>query len=178
LDDPRKFWNLVDSMKLEARVRLVGFPEAAHWQGRLLRISESVDPRRDTVGLVVQVDKPYDNVIPGERPPLLKGMFASVTFHAPARSLLVIPRKAVHEGRVYVAGDDNRLRIRPVDILYRQGEFVVLKGGLKEGERIVISDVIPVIEGLPLKPLPDEEWVRAFMAAAAGDEKAIREIRK
>ncbi|WP_456404535.1 efflux RND transporter periplasmic adaptor subunit [Thiolapillus sp.] len=178
LDDPQKFWNLVGAMKLEARVRLVGFPEAAYWQGKLLRISESVDPRRDTVGLVVQVDKPYDNVIPGERPPLLKGMFAAVSFYAPARSLLVIPRKAVHEGRVYVVRPDDRLEIRPVDILYRQGEFVVLKGGLEEGERIVISDVIPVIDGLPLKPLPDDAWVRAFVAAAAGDEKATREIEK
>ena len=178
LDDPQTFWNLVDSMKLEARVRLVGFPEAAHWQGKLLRISESVDPRRDTVGLVVRVDRPYANVIPGERPPLLRGMFAAVSFYAPARSLLVIPRKAVHEGRVYVARPDNRLEIRPVDILYRQGEFVVLKGGLKKGEKIVISDVIPVIDGLPLKPLPDEAWVRAFVAAAAGDEKATREIEK
>ena len=176
LDDPRKFWKLVGTMKLEARVRLVGFPEAAHWQGKLLRISESVDPRRDTVGLVVQVDNPYENVIPGERPPLLKGMFAAVSFYAPPRALMVIPRKAVHEGRVYVAGPDDRLEIRPVDILYRQGEFVVLKGGLEEGEKIIISDVIPVIDGLPLKPLLDEAWVRAFVAAAAGDEKAAREI--
>ncbi|WP_419613209.1 HlyD family secretion protein, partial [Thiolapillus sp.] len=59
LNEQGKFWNLVSNMKLEARVRLVGFPEAAHWQGKLLRISESIDPRRDTVGLVVQVDKPY-----------------------------------------------------------------------------------------------------------------------
>jgi RND family efflux transporter MFP subunit len=176
LNDPEKFWSMLGSMKLEARVRLVGFPEAAHWQGKLLRISESVDPRRDTVGLVVQVDNPYAQVIPGERPPLLKGMFASVSFYAPARSMIVVPRKAVHEDRVYVVDAGQRLEIRPVDILYRQGEFVVLRGGLQEGEQIIISDVIPVIQGLPLKPLPDEEYVRTFVAAAAGDEKATREI--
>ncbi len=178
LNQPENLWNVLDTVNLEARVRLVGFPEAAHWQGKLLRISESIDPQRDTVGLVVQVDKPYAQVIPGERPPLLKGMFAAVSFYAPERPMLVIPRKAVHQGRVYVARGDNRLEIRSVGILYRQGEFVVVKQGLEEGESIVVSDVIPVIEGLPLKPVPAREFVRKFVAAAAGDESALRGMEK
>ncbi|WP_419610274.1 efflux RND transporter periplasmic adaptor subunit [Thiolapillus sp.] len=178
LNEQGKFWNLVSNMKLEARVRLVGFPEAAHWQGKLLRISESIDPRRDTVGLVVQVDKPYADVIPGERPPLLKGMFTTVSFFAPAQPMLVVPRKAVHQGRVYVARPDKRLEIRQIETLYRQGEFVVVKGGLETGENIIVSAVIPVIEGLPLKPRLASEYVRKFAAAAMGDEAAMRRIEK
>ncbi|WP_419591666.1 efflux RND transporter periplasmic adaptor subunit [Thiolapillus sp.] len=178
LNEQGKFWNLVSNMKLEARVRLVGFPEAAHWQGKLLRISESIDPRRDTVGLVVQVDKPYADVIPGERPPLLKGMFTAVSFFAPAQPMLVVPRKAVHQGRVYVARPDKRLEIRQIETLYRQGEFVVVKGGLETGENIIVSAVIPVIEGLPLKPRLASEYVRKFAAAAMGDEAAMRRIEK
>jgi RND family efflux transporter MFP subunit len=170
LDTPENFWSMLGSMNLEARVKLVGFPEAAHWQGKLLRISESVDPRRDTVGLVVQVSDPYSQVIPGERPPLLKGMFAEVSFFAPAKPMLVIPRKAIHEGRVYVVKKNRQLEIRPVDILYRQGDFVVLKKGIAEGESVIISDVIPVIEGMPLKPVPAKSWVNAFIAAASGKE--------
>ncbi|WP_296802631.1 HlyD family efflux transporter periplasmic adaptor subunit [Thiolapillus sp.] len=178
LNEQGKFWNLVSNMKLEARVRLVGFPEAAHWQGKLLRISESIDPRRDTVGLVVQVDKPYADVIPGERPPLLKGMFTAVSFFAPAQPMLVVPRKAVHQGRVYVARPDKWLEIRQIETLYRQGEFVVVKGGLETGENIIVSAVIPVIEGLPLKPRLASEYVRKFAAAAMGDEAAMRRIEK
>ncbi|WP_419632032.1 efflux RND transporter periplasmic adaptor subunit [Thiolapillus sp.] len=178
LNEQGKFWNLVSNMKLEARVRLVGFPEAAHWQGKLLRISESIDPRRDTVGLVVQVDKPYADVIPGERPPLLKGMFTTVSFFAPAQPMLVVPRKAVHQGRVYVARPDKRLEIRQIETLYRQGEFVVVKGGLETGENVIVSAVIPVIEGLPLKPRLASEYVRKFAAAAMGDEAAMRRIEK
>ncbi|WP_456378999.1 efflux RND transporter periplasmic adaptor subunit [Thiolapillus sp.] len=178
LHRPEGLWNILDAIDLEARVRLVGFPEAAHWQGKLLRISESIDPQRDTVGLVVRVDKPYDQVIPGERPPLLRGMFAAVSFYAPEQPMLVIPRKAVHQGRVYVAREDNHLEIRAVEILYRQGEFVVVKRGLEEGERIIISDVVPVIEGLPLKPVLAQEFVQKFVAAAAGDDSALRGMEK
>ncbi len=172
LNSPENFWHMLETMNLEARVSLVGFPQGAHWQGQLLRISESVDPRRDTVGLVVQVSDPYSQVIPGERPPLLKGMFAEVKFYAPARPMLVIPRKAVHQGRVYVAKPDHHLEIRPVDILYRQGEFVVIKKGLEEGEHIIISDVIPVMEGLPLKLVRAHDYVQKFLATALGEEVA------
>ena len=97
-------------------------------------------------------------------------MFASVSFYAPQKPMLVIPGKALHQGRVYVAKPDNRLEIRSLEILYRQGEFVVVKQGLKEGEKLVISDVIPVIEDLPLRPVQAGDFVRKFEAAALGVE--------
>ena len=37
-----------------------------------------------------------------------------------------------------------------------QPEFVVIEEGLEAGERVVISDLVPAIEGMLLKPLPDE----------------------
>ncbi len=170
LADPARFTALLQRLGLEARVRLVGEPDAeAYWQGKLIRISEEVDPLRNTIGLVVAVENPYDDVIPGERPPLLKGMYAAVTFFAPARPALVIPRQALHEGRVYLAGADDRLEIRPVKVAFREGAFVVLRDGLKPGERLVLDDVVPVIEGLPLKPVVDERFREAFVRRAAGE---------
>jgi hypothetical protein len=160
-------------MQLEARVRLVG--DASHltiWDGTLIRLSESVDPTRDTLGLVVVVDKPYEGIIPGKRPPLLKGMYTSVEFLAPAKATLVLPRKAVHQGRVYVATKENTLAIRPVNILFTQGEMVVLEesedNGLKVGEKIIISDVIPVMEGMPLKTIAAEEYEEQLKRLALG----------
>ncbi len=170
LADPARFEALLQRLKLEARVRLVGEPDVdAWWQGKLIRISEEIDPLRSTIGLVVAVEKPYEGVIPGERPPLLKGMYTAVTFLAPPRPALVIPRRALHEGRVYLAGDDDKLEIRPVKVAFREGEFVVVRDGLKPGERLVLSDVVPVIEGLPLKPVVDEAFAKAFARRAAGE---------
>ncbi|MEE9352715.1 MAG: hypothetical protein V3U78_10690, partial [Thiotrichaceae bacterium] len=178
LDNPASFQKVLENMNLEARVQLVGFPnQDTYWEGKLLRISESIDPVRDTIGLVVMVDKPYEGVIPGERPPLLKGMYSSISFYAPAKPMMVIPRKALHQGRVYIAKDDNTLEIRAVSILYQQGEFIVLKGGLIEGEKIILSDVIPVIEGLPLKVIMDKRYEQQFASNALGghDKEKINE---
>ncbi|MBL4679553.1 MAG: hypothetical protein JKY88_02370 [Pseudomonadales bacterium] len=160
------------NINLEARVRLVGNNESiARWDGELLRIGESVDPSRDTIGLVVSVNKPYEGVVLGRKPPLLKGMYASVEFITPPLDLLVIPRKAIHEGRVYIVGENNRLSIRSVDILHRQGELVVLNGenGIKEGEKVIITDLLPVLEGLPLKPMLAVEYQRVLAEKALGN---------
>jgi len=68
------------------------------------------------------------------------------------------------------------LEIRPVAIRYRQGEFIVLKnteeGGVKPGERIIISDVIPVIQGMPLKPIEDSAFVTQFEQDALGRDSS------
>jgi RND family efflux transporter MFP subunit len=151
LQNPTSFQDALNQLSLEARVRLVGDTDDVEWEGKLLRISESIDPVRDTLGLVVAVEDPYVGVIPGKRPPLLKGMYVSVEFLAPAQDQLVIPRKAIHQGRVYVATAENTLSIRPVKISFAHGNQAVIESGLKEGEQIILTDVIPVIEGLPVK---------------------------
>lgn len=175
LQNPTVLQAALSSMQLEARVRLVG--DARHltvWDGELIRLSESVDPTRDTLGLVVAVDKPYENIIPGRRPPLLKGMYTSVEFFSPVKSTLVLPRKAVHQGRVYVVTDDSRLAIRQVNILFTQGDMVVLseqsESELNIGDKVIISDVIPVMQGMPLKPIAATAFEEELRTNALGDQ--------
>jgi len=159
LQNPQNLQTALANMQLETQVRLVGdLDNSTVWAGKLIRLSESVDPTRDTLGLVIAVENPYEGIIPGVRPPLLKGMYTSVEIFAPAKATLVIPRKSVHQGRVYIATADNTLIIRPVDVLFSQGELLVIAEqdgnvGIKEGEQLIISDVIPVMEGMPLKPI-------------------------
>ena len=156
-------------MRLEVRVSLVGFEgDTARWKGELLRISESIDPTRDTLGVVVAVNNPYEGIIPGKRPPLLKGMYTAVELYAPVQQTLILPRKAIHQGRVYIVNDNNQLEIREVTILHKQGRLVILDGGVEEGEKVIITDVIPVISGLPLKPVEAVEYEQEMARDALG----------
>lgn len=171
LQDPSNFQKILNNWDLEARVRLVGDTgDNGLWHGTLARISESIDPVRDTVGLVVIVDKPYEGVIPGERPPLLKGMYTSIEFLAAAKPTLIIPRNAIHQGRVYVVSVENKLTIRPVNISSEQGQLAVVESGLEEGDQIIITDVVPVIEGLPLKLIQATDYEEDLRILAAGEE--------
>lgn len=157
-----------DNLKLSAIVRLVNNMPMAVWEARVLRISDSIDETRQTLGMVVGVDDPYKKMIPGKRPPLLKGMYTAVELYSPARPAMVVPRKAVHQGRVYLATVDNKLEIRDVDIQLTQGDMVVVRSGINQGERIIITDMIPVIEGMPLDTIRAAEFENEFKARAAG----------
>lgn len=177
LNNPASIQAALTNMNLEARVRLVGdSSDAAMWDGQLIRLSESVDPTRDTLGLVIAVDKPYEGIIPGKRPPLLKGMYTSVELFSPAKPTIVVPRKAVHQGRVYIANDKNSLSIQPIHILFHQGDMVVLDGEKDSaliGKKIIISDVIPVIDGLPLKSIAVDSYEKAFALKALGKDTSV-----
>ena len=169
LQTPEALQSALLQMQLEARVSLVGFEgSTAKWKGELLRIGESIDPTRDTLGIVVAVNNPYEGVIPGKRPPLLKGMYTAVELYAPAREAIVLPRKAVHQGRIYIATADNQLEIREVNVLLKQGRLVILDGGVEEGEKVIITDVIPVINGLPLNPVKAVEYEKQLAEDALG----------
>lgn len=160
-----------DSLGLGARVRLVQDLPDAVWDARVLRISEAIDPTRQTLGIVVGIDNPYEKIIPGRRPPLLKGMYTAVDLFAPERQAMVIPRRALHEGRVYIASNDDRLQIRPVDVQLVQGDLVVIRAGIEVGERVIITDLVPVIEGMPLQVNLDPETEAYLGQRAVGAEQ-------
>jgi len=170
-DSSRNMQEALQLLELSANVRLVGGMPEAHWQARVLRISESIDPTRRTLGIVVGIDRPYEKIIPGKRPPLLKGMYTAVEIYGPARNALVIPRKAVHQGRVYIANKDKRLTIKAVKLQFQQGELAVIDSGIDEGEHIIINDLIPVIEGMPLDLIFATEYENNLLNLASGVTK-------
>ena len=157
-----------ESLGLVAMVRLVSDMPNAIWEARVLRISESIDATRQTLGIVVGVDKPYEKIVVGQRPPLLKGMYTAVDLMAPQRLAMVIPRKALHEGRVYIADSDGRLEIRAVDIQFSQDDLVVVEAGLEMNDRVIITDLTPVIEGMPLQVNEAREFETELQQHALG----------
>ncbi len=146
----------------------VRHPEAAGavWPARFARIGPRVDPRTRTVAVIVEVDEPYRRAQPGVRPPLVKGMFVEVLLTGRARTSVVAPRTAVHGGAVYVVTADGRLARRRVEVSLAQPAFLALAGGVEAGERIVVSDLFPAIEGMLLDPVDDPEALAALVAEA------------
>jgi multidrug efflux pump subunit AcrA (membrane-fusion protein) len=143
----------------------------AEWEGRVVRMREQFDPRTRTVALVIAVDKPYEQAIPGKRPPLIQGMYCEAELRGKVRKAqIVIPRSSLHNGHVYVVGTDTRLGRRKVEVAFAQSSFLCLKNGLEEGETLVVSDPTPAIEGLLVEPVVDERLQRRlnFQATAEG----------
>lgn len=123
------------------------------WEGRFARAAPTLDATTRTAGIMVAVDRPFADAASQSRPPLVKGMFVEVALQGPPQEgRLVVPRQALHGGRVYIADADDRLRIRHVTVDYVQGDDAVLAGGVAAGDRVVVTDLVPAIEGMLLLP--------------------------
>lgn len=177
LQSPAQIQEQFEHIDLDVKIQLVQADEEnVTWQGEFVRIGEAVNPTTNTIGLVVKVENPYSEVLLGKKPPLLKGMFVRVEFMAPARQQMVIPRKAIHQGRVYIADKNDKLEIRSVSIARKQGELVIVDSGIEIGDRIIITDIVPVIEGQPLKLVLATQYeeqlkIDAIGTVSSGDVK-------
>jgi multidrug efflux system membrane fusion protein len=168
------FATMVQRIGFQATVRLATGDEVIEWPARFARISDTIDPKTRTVGVIVVADGPYENLVPGKRPPLAKGLFVEVELRARAlEGQLLVPRGALHEGRAYVVGADGRLEIRAVETGLRQGNVATVAKGLKAGDRIVVSDLSPAVPGMALKVTLDTALAdavrREALASATGE---------
>lgn len=135
------------------------------WPAGIRRLSFAIDPQTRTVGLVVGVKEPYRLAIPGERPPLMGGMFVEVVLRGAAREdALLVPREALErdgEGwAVHVADGEDRLRRRPVALGGLFGNVALVAEGLAAGDRVVVGELGVAVEGMLLSPREDEALKR------------------
>jgi RND family efflux transporter MFP subunit len=166
---PRSIAGIVDTLNLDATVRLRTGGDTVEWPARFARIAEAVDPATRTLGAFVAVDNPYAQAVPGIRPPLVRGMFVEVEIRSrPLNKSIVVPRSALHDGKLYIVGEDRRLEIRPVQTALVQGTLAAIRGGVSAGETIVVSDLVPAIPGMLLDPQEDELAQAALSAEAEG----------
>lgn len=170
---PENLDTVFEQLGVTAVVRLRTGDLAIEWPARFVRTREAIDPGTRTVGVVVAVDEPYRQAVTGRRPPLARNMYVEVALRGQAiEGSIVIPRSALHAGYVYILNDNNRLERRAVEVGLRQGELVALSGGLAAGERIVVSDLIPAIDGMLLVPVEDAALLEFLIAEAAGEGAA------
>ena len=123
------------------------------WSGRLVRSEGAADARSRLLYVVAQVDEPYrrDPAHP-DRPPLKVGMFAEAAITGRTlEGVYRLPRTAlVDNGTVLLANADDQLERRPVTVAWLDREHAVITGGLNPGDRVVVTPLQYVIEGMPL----------------------------
>ncbi|MCH7709618.1 MAG: efflux transporter periplasmic adaptor subunit, partial [Myxococcales bacterium] len=74
----------------------------------------------------------------------------------------VIPRSALHDrDRVWTVDADDRLREREVQVLRTNHDEAILSGGLRSGERIVVSPLRTPVEGMRVKPMTAPDGMRS-----------------
>ncbi len=156
---------------ITARVRLpLSEGKVIEWEGLFSRTGESLDAATGTLTFFVTVDNPYGNLIPGKRPPLATNMYVEVELSGRIlKDRFIIPRSSVHGGNLYICTRENRLEIRPVTVEFFMNDVAVLAEGVGVGEKIILSDLVPAVEGMKLLPQQDNVKTEQLKRQATGE---------
>jgi RND family efflux transporter MFP subunit len=126
-----------------------------NWPGEVVRTLGEVDPLGRMARVVVAVDDPYLLQRPAtdDRPPLAVGSFVDLKLQGKHLSAVsVLPRRALRDDNtVWVADSDSLLRIRPVQVLRRERESVIIGDGLQDGERVIVTALAGAADGLKVR---------------------------
>ena len=131
----------------------------SNWQGRIVRSLGEVDPTSRMATLVVAVEDPYQLQKRSDYPDLSQGLFVEIQlFGDKLDSSISIPRKALRsDSHVWIADPENRLQLRPVEILRREKQQLIIKQGLFAGEKLVLTTLSGATDGMLLRPLSQEK---------------------
>ena len=55
-----------------------------------------------------------------------------------------------------VVGEDNKLRFRKVDVVWREGGDALVGSGLKDGDRVLLTEIPDVVEEMQVRIVGDE----------------------
>jgi multidrug efflux pump subunit AcrA (membrane-fusion protein) len=141
----------------EVRLR-ASFAGGEHvWTGRIVRTEGEIDPRTRMVHAVAQVEDPYGRGDDPDRPPLAVGLFVEAEIEGRfVEDAIVIPGSALRDTKqVLVVDADSRLRFRDVDVLRADRHEVVIRAGLEAGERVCISPLEAVTDGMRVRVLEE-----------------------
>ncbi len=139
------------------RVRLTADVAGAtrQWQGQLVRLDASLDPRTRTTFGTVEVRNPFADSEGAM--PMAPGLFVSASVEG--RSLtdvLAIPAAGLRAGgRVFIMNDENLLEVRSVRVAHATSEMAYLSNGISEGDRVIVSPIRNPVPGMALSAIQD-----------------------
>lgn len=127
-------------------------------QGRVIRLLGDLTEEGRMARVLVAIRDPLAQQVAQQgRPPLLLGSFVRGEIQGQRLAeVIVLERSVLRDGKqVWVMDRQDRLRIRPVEIVYKGAEKVFIGAGLAAGERVVTSDVSAAAEGMALRVTAD-----------------------
>ena len=122
------------------------------WIGRLERVDGVIDPVTRMINLIAVFKNDF---IETDKPNLPIGLFVEAQIDGIIlKDIYSIPVNAISENNeVYIVNNDNELVSRQLSILKKYSDFVIVKDGLKAGERIVISKLSTASNGIKVNPV-------------------------
>ena len=148
----------MDGRKLDpseqALVKIKSFYKGKNqtWLGRLERVDGVIDPITRMINLIAVFKNDF---IETDKPNLPIGLFVEAQIDGIIlNDVFSIPVNSISENNeVYIVNKDNELVSRQLTILKKYSNFVIVKNGLRAGERIVTSKLSTASNGIKVNPV-------------------------
>jgi membrane fusion protein (multidrug efflux system) len=130
--------------------------------GRLNFASTTVDPKTGAVQLRAEFPNPRAQWLPGQ--------FMRIRILAGDQEAMLVPQNAVlqtEQSRVVMtASPDNKVAPKPIQTASWLGKDIVVTSGLKDGDRVIVDNLVKLRPGAPVAPHPAGEAPAGQPAAA------------
>ena len=123
------------------------------WRGTIVRTEGEIDPRTRMVHPIARVEDPYARGNDPNRPPLAVGMFveAEIIGRSSGR-VMVLPRTVLRGAdRVLIVDDADHVRFRQVELFRLERDRILVKSGIEEGDRIIVSPLENAVDGMQVQ---------------------------
>ena len=141
---------------------------AQYRTGRVLGLTAMVEEQGRMAKLLVEIPDPLALRTGAKgQPELLLGSYVRAEIvGASVPQAALVERDLVRDGsQLWIMDERNTLDIRPVEIAFRGQEYVLVTGGIREGERLITSNLPSPVEGMSLRTMAAES------AGQAGGEQ-------
>jgi len=127
------------------------------WPGKVSRLKAEMDDRTRTLPMIVEVD---ETTASAENPGSLRlrpGMFVTVKVKGKViDQAFVLPRHVVYPDDTVYAVEDDRLKIKSVNILRTYKDSVIVSEGLSDGDLIIKTPLSAASDGMLVRVKTDD----------------------
>ncbi len=130
-----------------------------HWQGNIVRLDAAIDKETRLVYAYAEIKDPYGIAAENaDGMPLAIGLY--VTAHIEGQQIsnaFLLAPEALRSGNKVFLIENNKLRIRDVDVIHKNGDQLVLRNGVAAGDQVVVSPVKIAVEGMSVQAVKKQE---------------------
>lgn len=151
--------------------------ELRQWTGNIVRSEGVVDEKSRVSYAVARLDDPYG--FESDVTPLPVGTFVSAVIQGVSPGEMIrVPRSAIRgSNKLVFVDDENRIRIREVNVFRFDADYAYIRDPSLVGERFVLTAMENPINGMPVRTTldPETDESDASRLASTGDESTSEE---
>lgn len=151
LDIPMDGRKLNPDQKSIVIIKSIYRGEMQEWAGNLERVDGVIDPMTRMIKLIANFK---NNFIEETKPILPIGLFVEAEINGKQlEDIFMIPNTALTPNEeLLVLNQNDALEIRKVKVITRMKNYILVKEGIKAGERVVVSKLSIITNGMLVNP--------------------------